>query len=422
MKNTRTIELKRAVITGIGAVTPLGNTVRDMWSNLLDGVSGGGPITRFDPSGFKTGFACEVKGFDPLNYFDVKESRKLDLFSQYSLVASDEAYRDARLLDADIDLTRAGVIWSSGMGGLGTLDEQLIEYAGRRGKPRFSPFFIPKIIANMASGLISIAYNFQGVNFSIVSACSSSTHSIADALNYIRLGRADLIIAGGAEAAITESAVGGFNAMKALSERNGDPLHASRPFDTERDGFVIGEGACALVVEEYEHARRRGAHIYAELMGAGLSADAYHMSATHPEGLGAFRAMSEAIADAGVDAAQVDYLNAHATSTPLGDISEIKAIERLFGPFGDNFSLSATKSMTGHLLGAAGALAAIVCVKAIQEQVVPPTINTTSLDSELPPGIDLTLGSARRKKVDIAMNNAFGFGGHCASALFGVCE
>jgi 3-oxoacyl-[acyl-carrier-protein] synthase II len=422
MKNTRTIELKRAVITGIGAVTPLGNTVRDMWSNLLDGVSGGGPITRFDPSGFKTGFACEVKGFDPLNYFDVKESRKLDLFSQYSLVASDEAYRDARLLDADIDLTRAGVIWSSGMGGLGTLDEQLIEYAGRRGKPRFSPFFIPKIIANMASGLISIAYNFQGVNFSIVSACSSSTHSIADALNYIRLGRADLIIAGGAEAAITESAVGGFNAMKALSERNGDPLHASRPFDTERDGFVIGEGACALIVEEYEHARRRGAHIYAELMGAGLSADAYHMSATHPEGLGAFRAMSEAIADAGVDAAQVDYLNAHATSTPLGDISEIKAIERLFGPFGDNFSLSATKSMTGHLLGAAGALAAIVCVKAIQEQVVPPTINTASLDSKLPPGIDLTLGSARRKKVDIAMNNAFGFGGHCASALFGVCE
>lgn len=422
MKNTRTIELKRAVITGIGAVTPLGNTVRDMWSNLLDGVSGGGPITRFDPSGFKTGFACEVKGFDPLNYFDVKESRKLDLFSQYSLVASDEAYRDARLLDADIDLTRAGVIWSSGMGGLGTLDEQLIEYAGRRGKPRFSPFFIPKIIANMASGLISIAYNFQGVNFSIVSACSSSTHSIADALNYIRLGRADLIIAGGAEAAITESAVGGFNAMKALSERNGDPLHASRPFDTERDGFVIGEGACALVVEEYEHARRRGAHIYAELMGAGLSADAYHMSATHPEGLGAFRAMSEAIADAGVNAAQVDYLNAHATSTPLGDISEIKAIDRLFGPFGDNFSLSATKSMTGHLLGAAGALAAIVCVKAIQEQVVPPTINTASLDSKLPPGIDLTLGSARRKKVDIAMNNAFGFGGHCASALFGVCE
>lgn len=422
MKNTRTIELKRAVITGIGAVTPLGNTVHDTWSNFLAGVSGVGPITRFDPSGFKTGFACEVKGFDPLNYFDVKESRKLDLFCQYSLVASDEAYRDARLPDADIDLTRAGVIWSSGMGGLGTLDEQLIEYAARRGKPRFSPFFIPKIIANMASGLISIAYNFQGVNFSIVSACSSSTHSIADALNYIRLGRADLIIAGGAEAAITESAIGGFNAMKALSERNEDPLHASRPFDTERDGFVIGEGACALVVEEYEHARRRGAHIYAELMGAGLSADAYHMSATHPEGLGAFKAMSEAIADAGVDAAQVDYLNAHATSTPLGDISEIKAIDRLFGPFGNNFSLSATKSMTGHLLGAAGALAAIVCVKAIQEQVVPPTINTTSLDSELPPGIDLTLGSARRKKVDIAMNNAFGFGGHCASALFGVCE
>ena len=274
----------------------------------------------------------------------------------------------------------------------------------------------------MASGLISIAHNFQGVNFSIVSACSSSSHSLADALNYIRLGRADIIIAGGAEAAITESAVGGFNAMKALSELNETPLLASRPFDKSRDGFVVGEGACALVVEEYEHARRRGAHIYAELLGAGLSADAYHVTATHPEGLGAFRAMSEAIFDAGIDAAQVDYLNAHATSTPLGDISEIKAIDQLFGPFRDNFSISATKSMTGHLLGGAGALAAIICAKTIQEQVVPPTINTTTLDDELPPGIDLTLGSARRKRVNIAMSNAFGFGGHCASVVFGTCE
>lgn len=422
MKKSKTIELKRAVITGLGAVTPLGNTTHDTWSNLLAGVSGAGPISRFDASGFKTRFACEVKGFNPLNYFEVKEAKKLDPFCQYSLVASGEAYRDANLSNAEIDLTRAGVIWASGMGGLTTLDEQLIEYAERRGNPRFSPFFIPKIIANMASGLISIAHNFQGVNFSIVSACSSSTHSLVDALNYIRLGRTNIIIVGGAEAVITESAVGGFCAMKALSERNEAPLLASRPFDKGRDGFVIGEGACALVLEEYEHARRRGAHIYAELMGAGLSADAYHMTATHPDGRGAFRAMSEALSDAGIDAAQVDYLTPHATSTPVGDISEIKAIDRLFGPYRDNFSISATKSMTGHLLGAAGALAAIVCVKAIHEQVVPPTINTTSPDDELPPGLDLTLGSARHKRVTIAMNNAFGFGGHCASAVFGACE
>ena len=318
MKRTRTIELKRVVVTGIGAVTPLGNNIRDTWSHLLAGASGAGPISKFDAFGFKTRFACEVKGFDPLNYFEAKEAKKLDPFCQYSLVASDEAFRDAHLPSAEIDRTRAGVIWSSGMGGLTTLDEKLIEYAQRRGRPRFSPFFIPKIIANMASGLISIAHNFQGVNFSIVSACTSSTHSLADALNYIRLGRADIIIAGGAEASITESAVGGFNAMKALSERNEAPLLASRPFDMGRDGFVIGEGACALVLEEYEHARRRGAHIYAELLGAGLSADAYHMTATHPEGDGALRAMRDALLDADIEAAQVDYLNTHATSTPVG--------------------------------------------------------------------------------------------------------
>lgn len=421
MCKTKTIELKRAVITGLGAVTPLGNNVGDTWGNLVAGVSGAGPITHFDATGFRTRFACEVKGFNPLNHIEAKEVKKIDPFSQFSLAAADEAYGDAGLRDTEFDHTRAGVIWASGMGGLTTLDEQLIEYADRRGKPRFSPFFVPRIIANMASGLISIAHNLQGVNLSVVSACASSTHALADALNYIRLGRADVIIAGGAEAAITESGVGGFTAMKALSEHNEAPQLASRPFDANRDGFVIGEGAGALVVEELGHARRRGARIYAELLGVGLSADAYHMSATHPEGNGALRAMTEALLDADIEAAHVDYLNAHATSTPVGDISEIKAIERLFGPFRENFSISATKSMTGHLLGAAGALAAIICVKAIQEQIVPPTINTIALDDDLPPGIDLTLGSACRKNVTIAVNNAFGFGGHCATAVFGIC-
>lgn len=421
MNKPKMIELKRVVITGLGAVTPLGNTVEDTWSNLVAGVSGADSITHFNAVGFKTRFACEVKGFNPLNHIEAKEVKKLDPFSQFSVVAADEAYNDAGLSAAGFDRTRAGVIWSSGMGGLTTLDEQLIEYAVRRGNPRFSPFFVPKIIANMASGLISIAHNLQGVNLSVVSACASSTHALAEALNYIRLGRADIIIAGGAEAAITESGVGGFTAMKALSENNESPQHASRPFDTNRDGFVIGEGAGALVVEELEHARNRGARIYAELLGVGLSADAYHMTATHPEGDGAFRAMRDALLDAGIEASQVDYLNAHATSTHLGDLSEIKAIARLFSPFGENFSISATKSMTGHLLGAAGALAAIICVKTIQEHVVPPTINTVDLDIGMPPGIDLTLGSARRKKVNIAINNAFGFGGLCATAVFGTC-
>lgn len=414
----KTIELKRVVITGMGAVTPLGNRVADLWSNLVSGVSGAGPITRFDAANFKTRFACQVKDFDPLDYFDAKEARKLDLYCHYSLAAAEEAVRDAGLHQSVFDRTRAGVIWSSGMGGLTTLDEQLFEYAGRRGNPRFNPFFIPKIISNMGAGMISIKHGFQGINFSTVSACASSTNALADALTYIRLGRADIIIAGGAEAVITESGIGGFNAMKALSEHNDSPQQASRPYDRDRDGFVMGEGAGALVIEELEHALKRGAPIYAELVGAGFGADASHMTATHPEGDGAFLAIQDALNDAGLEPFQVDYINAHATSTPLGDISEIRAMERIFGEHLKNVSISATKSMTGHLLGAAGALEAIICVKSIQEGIIPPTINTVTLDSGIPAGLDLTLGSATLRPVEIAMSNTFGFGGHCAIAIF----
>jgi 3-oxoacyl-[acyl-carrier-protein] synthase II len=422
MDTARTVTLKRAVITGLGAITPVGNNVRETWSSLVAGTSGAGPITRFDAAGFRTRFACEVKGFDPLDHFEAKEVKKMDLFTQFSMVAAGEAFHDAGLQDAGFDRTKAGVIWASGMGGLSTLDEQLLDYAQRRGKPRFSPFFVPRIIANIASGLISITYGLQGVNFTVVSACASSTSALAEAFNYIRLGKADIVISGGAEAAITQSGVGGFTAMKALSEHNDDPARASRPFDANRDGFVIGEGACALVVEEYEHARKRGARIYAELRGVGASADAYHMTATHPEGNGALRAMQEALEDAGISAGRVNHISAHATSTPLGDISEIKAIEKLFAPHYANFSVSAIKSATGHLLGAAGALAAISCVKSIQEQIIPPTINTTSPDPEIPAGLNLTLGTAQQRPVAVAMNNAFGFGGHCISAVFAACD
>lgn len=414
--------MKKAVVTGLGAVTPLGNTVPDFWKNLRAGVSGAGPITKFDATNFKTRFACEVKGFDPLNYFDTKEARKLDPFCQYALVAADEAVKDAGIRPDTVDCARAGVIWSSGMGGLTTLDDQLIEYAARRGKPRFSPFFITKIISNMASGLISIKYGFRGVNFTPVSACASSTNAIAEALLYLQLGKADMILAGGAEAVISESGVGGFSAMKALSERNDSPETASRPFDASRDGFVIGEGAGALVIEEREHAIARGAPIYAELIGAGCAADAYHMTATHPEGEGAYLAMKAALDDAGILPSDIDYINAHATSTPAGDTSEIRAIARLFGEHLPKLSISATKSMTGHLLGAAGAVEAIVCVKAIEEGVVPPTINTTSVDPEVPAGTDLTLGKERVRPINIAMSNTFGFGGHNAIVVFKKVE
>jgi 3-oxoacyl-[acyl-carrier-protein] synthase II len=418
MEKLKTVELKRVVVTGLGAVTPLGSRVDDLWRNLVAGVSGAGMITHFDATNFKTRFACQVKGFDPVDHFDVKEARKLDPFCQYSLVSAEEAFRDAGLHESGFDRTRAGVIWASGMGGLTTLDEQLIDYAGRRGNPRFNPFFIPKIISNMGAGMISIKYGLQGINMSTVSACASSTNAIADALMYIRLGKADIIVAGGAEAVITESGIGGFNAMKALSERNDAYETASRPFDTGRDGFVMGEGAGALILEELEHARARGARIYAEIIGAGFAADAYHMTATHPDGLGASRAMQDALADAGLQPSEVEYINAHATSTPLGDISEIKAIAKVFGEHLATLSISATKSMTGHLLGAAGALEAIVCIKAIQEGTVPPTISTTDIDPEVPEGTDLTLGKARHRTINVAMSNTFGFGGHNAIALF----
>jgi 3-oxoacyl-[acyl-carrier-protein] synthase II len=416
------MELKRVVITGLGAVTPLGNSVDEYWKNLRAGVSGSRPITRFDTTNFKTNFACEVKDFDPLNYFDSKEARKLDPFCHYALVAAAEAVKSSGILQDTIDRTRVGVIWSSGMGGLTTLDDQLIEYAGRRGKPRFSPFFITKIISNMASGLISIKYGFQGVNFTPVSACASSTNALADALMYIRLGKADVIIAGGSEAVVSESGVGGFNAMKALSERNESAETASRPFDVSRDGFVMGEGAGALVLEELEHAKARGVKMYAELIGAGLAADAYHMTATHPEGIGAYLAMKDALADAHISPPDVDYINAHATSTPQGDASEMRAIARLFGNNLQRLSISATKSMTGHLLGAAGAVEAIACVKAIQDNVVPPTINTTTVDPEVPAGADLTLGKERARSINIAMSNTFGFGGHNAIVIFRKAE
>ncbi|QAR34491.1 beta-ketoacyl-[acyl-carrier-protein] synthase II [Geovibrio thiophilus] len=413
------MQLKRVVVTGLGAVSPLGNNVADSWNNLMSGVSGAGPITKFDASGFKTRFACEVKGFDTLSYFDAKEARRLDIFSHYSIAAADEAFRDANLNIAEFDKTRAGVIWSSSVGGMPTMDEQIIDYASHRGKPRFSPFLVPKIITNIASGLISIRFGLMGINFCPVSACASSTNAIADAFNYIRLGKADIIITGGAESAICDSSMGGFNAMKALSERNDAPEKASRPFDKDRDGFVMGEGAAGLVLEEYEHAKARGAKIYAEVLGAGFAADAYHLTATHPEGMGAYLGMKNALEDADLKAEDVDYLNAHATSTPTGDDSEIRSIIKLFGEKPKNLSISATKSMTGHLLGAAGAIEALICVMTIKDGVIPPTINTENLDDDTPQGLDIILGKARKKSVNVAMSNTFGFGGHCAIAVFG---
>jgi len=419
MAKQKTITLKRVVVTGLGAVTPLGNNVADTWKNLVNGVSGAGPITKFDASGFKTRFACEVKGFDPLQYFDAKEARRLDLFSQYSIAAADEAYKDAGLDTAEFNKNRAGVIWSSAVGGMSTMDEQLIDYAEHRGKPKFSPFLVPKIITDIAAGHISIRFGLHGVNFCPVSACASSTNAIADAFNYIRLGVADIIVAGGAEGAICESSVGGFSAMKALSERNDSPETASRPFDRDRDGFVMGEGAAGLILEEYEHAKARGAKIYAEVLGAGFGADAYHLTATHPEGLGAYLAMTNALEDAGLTVDDVDYINMHATSTPVGDDSEIKSIVKLFGETPAKLSVSATKSMTGHLLGAAGAIESLICVMAVKDDIIPPTINTVNVGDEIAKGIDLTLGKARKKTVNVAMSNTFGFGGHCAIAAFG---
>ncbi len=413
---------RRVVVTGLGALTPLGNNVEDFWSNLVAGKSGAAPITRFDASRFRTHFACEIKGFDPLAHFEKSEIRKMDPFTQYAMVSADEALRDAALPTDTLDKTRVGVIWGSGNGGFYTFQQEMIEYGRGDGTPRINPYFIPKVIVDIASGWIAMRYGFMGPNFTTVSACATSTTAIIDAMNYIRWGKADVIVTGGSEAAINEAGIGGFAAMKALSARNEDPATASRPFDVDRDGFVMGEGACALVLEEYEHARRRGAHIYAEVAGGGMSADAYHLTATHPEGKGAILGMKWALEDAGLRPSDVDYLNPHATSTPLGDISELKAVTTLFEGATEQLFISATKSSTGHLLGAAGAAEAVICIKAIQNNTIPPTINTTRLDPGVPPNLNLVLGTKIEHEVRVALSNTFGFGGHNASAVFRKVE
>ena len=410
--------MRKVVVTGIGAITPLGNDPATYWKQLVAGKSGAAPITHFDAAAFKTHFACEVKNFDPSPLMDRSELKRTDLFTQYAVVAADQAIKDSGLNFASMDPFDTGVIWGSGQGGMQTFEDQVREYVEGGSTPRFSPFFVPKLIANMASGLISIKYGLMGINYTTVSACSTSNTAFMDALNYIRLGKAKVIVAGGSEAPITQASIGGFNSMKAMSTRNDDPTGASRPFDITRDGFVMGEGAGALILEDYEHARARGAHIYAELAGAAMTADAFHMTATHPEGLGAHRAMQDALKDAELDKEAVDYLNVHATSTPVGDLSEINAVTRLFGPDPKNLILSATKSMTGHLLGAAGAIEAIACLLSIRDGVIPPTINTKDLDPAIPAGLKILLGEAIDYPVKVAMSNTFGFGGHNGIVVF----
>jgi len=410
--------MNRVVVTGMGALTPIGNDVSTFTKNLWAGVSGAAPITRFNAERFRTRFACELKDFNAGAWIDKKEVRKMDMFTQYALVAADQAIKDSGLDFSTMDPFDTGVIWGSGQGGMQTFEEQVAEYVEGDRNPRFNPYFVPKLIVNMASGMISIKYRLMGINYTTVSACATSNTAIMDALTYIRLGKAKVIITGGSEAPITEASVGGFCAMKAMSVRNDDPLTASRPFDVDRDGFVMGEGAGALVLEEYEHARKRGAKIYAEVAGAAMTADAWHMTATHPEGLGALQAMRFALKDAGLTSSQVDYVNMHATSTPVGDLSEIAAITKLFGNDLASVHLSATKSMTGHLLGAAGAIEAIACIASINEGIIPPTINTQQPDPALPAGIQLVLKDAIDKKVEVAMSNTFGFGGHNGIVVF----
>lgn len=411
------MQSKRVVITGLGALTPVGNTIEEFWTNLCNGKSGAGPITRFDAAKFKTRFACEVKDFDPLNYLDRKEARKLDPFVQYAIAASDDAVKDANLLDETLDKDRIGVIWASGIGGLRTFTDEVMAFAKGEGTPRFNPFFIPKMIIDLAPGHISIRHGFRGPNFATVSACASSTHALGEAFNYIKWGKADVIVSGGSEAAITEPGIGGFNAMKALSERNDSPETASRPFDATRDGFVMGEGACSIVLEEYEHAVKRGAKIYAELVGYGVSADAYHITAPHPEGLGANRVMRNALDEGNMKPEDIDYVNVHGTSTPLGDISELKAIKEVFGDHAYNLNISSTKSMTGHLLGAAGALEALACIMAVRTNVVPPTINHQNVDPQIDNKLNLTLNTKQERTINYALSNTFGFGGHNASVI-----
>ena len=408
---------RRVVVTGLGALTPVGNNVSDFWKNLLDGVSGAGPITRFDSTQFKTQFACEIKDFAPTDFLDRKEARKLDMYAIYAMVAVSEAMTDSKLDLEQINLDRAGVIWGSGIGGLDTFLKECGDFAAGSGVPRFNPFFIPKMIADIAAGHISIKYGFRGPNFATVSACASSTHALIDAFNYIKWGKADIFISGGSEASINEAGVGGFNAMHALSTRNDSPQTASRPFDKEREGFVLGEGAGALILEEYEHAVARGANIYAEIVGGAMTADAHHITAPHPDGLGATNVMRLAIEDANMAPENVDYINVHGTSTPLGDIAEIKAIKSVFGDYAKNLNISSTKSMTGHLLGAAGAVEAIATILSVKNNIVPPTINHFVDDPEIDSSLNYTFNKAQKREVRTAISNTFGFGGHNACVM-----
>ena len=412
------MELKRVVVTGLGAVTPLGIGVEETWNALINGVSGAGPITHFDASLFKTQFACEVKGFDPTKYLDKKEARKFDRYAQLAVASAKEAIEDSGVDLEKINKNRVGVIYTSGIGGIRTFEDEMRSYDAEKG-PKFNPFFIPKMIADIAAGQISMIYGFHGPNFATVSACASSTNALIDAFNYVRLGMADMILSGGAEAPVSVAGVGGFNAMHALSTRNDDPEHASRPFSASRDGFVMGEGAACLVLEELEHALARGAKIYAEVIGGGLSADAYHLTATHPEGLGAKLVMENALADAHIKPEEVDYINVHGTSTPVGDISEAKAIKQVFGDHAYELNISSTKSMTGHLLGAAGATEAMICVKAIENDIVHPTINFTEGDEdpEIDYKLNFTFNKAQKRTINVALSNTFGFGGHNASLI-----
>ncbi len=412
------MELRRAVITGIGALTPIGNTAAEYWTSLINGVSGANIITRYDASKFKTKFACELKNFDSANYIDKKEVKRLDPYAQYALIVSAEALKDSGLDLEKIDLDRAGVIFGSGIGGVLTFQQEVTAFATGDGTPRFSPFFIPKMISDIAAGQISMRYSFRGPNYGTVSACASSSHAIIDAYNYIRLGKADVFIAGGSEAAITEAGMGGFSSMQAISANNDDYKTASRPFDARRDGFVMGEGAGAIIVEELEHAIKRGAHIYCEIAGGGMTADAYHLTAPHPEGLGAINVMRNAIADGGLKIEDIDYINVHGTSTPLGDIAETKAIKSVFGEHAYKLNISATKSMTGHLLGAAGAVEAIATILAIKNGIVPPTINHVMDDPELDNKLNFTFNVAQKRDIRVALCNTFGFGGHNASTMF----
>jgi 3-oxoacyl-[acyl-carrier-protein] synthase II len=411
------MQLKRVVVTGLGAITPLGNNVNDYWTNLINGVSGAAPITRFDASKFKTRFACEVKGFNTDDYFDKKEARKLDTYSWYGIAASVQAFADSGLDAEGIDKNEIGVIWGSGIGGLDTFQNETFAFAKGDGTPRFNPFFIPKMIADICSGHISIRFGLRGPNFTTVSACASSTNALIDAFNYIRLGKANAIISGGSEAAINESGIGGFNACQAMSTRNDDPAKASRPYDKDRDGFVLGEGGAAIILEELDHALARGAKIYAEIIGGGMSADAHHITAPHPEGLGATLVMKRAIKDAGIDPTEVDYINTHGTSTPLGDTAELKAIENIFGEHAYKLNISSTKSMTGHLLGAAGAIEGIAAILAVKNDIIPPTINHTTPDPEIDPKLNLTFNTMQKRTVNVAISNTFGFGGHNAAVV-----